>query len=201
MAEGNIFLKRVFGGYWVPHGDEEVMSRIFPTAFCADAKARAAVMHFSKHSGKYSCPFCEHPGVFLRGVKFPLPGTQVIIPQPNGDQRVVLIPEVIPLRTDAGIRIEIQEATLQGRRIHGIKGVSVMMNLNHFDLSYGCSPDDLHPLYLGVTKFLTNLIIDAANDQDAFLRGIDGRLKSIRTPTLMSRKTTKHYKASKVERN
>ena len=173
---------------WIPEGDEEVVSRFFPCAFCADAKARASVMNFNHHSGKFSCPYCIHPGVYLNRMKFPLPGTQVVVPHRNGGERVVIIPEDIPLRTDAGVRADMQQATLLQRKIHGIKGVSVLMNLRHFHLGYGCSPDDLHPVYLGVTRFLTNLIINEVNNTDALLRHVDRILMNIRTPTLMSRK-------------
>ena len=185
VSEANVLSQE--GIRWRPNGIE-VTSRFFPCAFCADAKARAHAMNLSLHSGHGACPYCEHPGVSFRGMKFPLPGTEVVVPQPNGGVRIVNVPEVIHPRNDAGIRADMQQAHLQHRKIHGFKGVTVLMNLRHFDLGYGCSPDDLHPVYLGVTKFLTKLIINDAPDEDAFLREVDRRLKAIRTPTLISRK-------------
>ena len=71
------------------------------------------------------------------------------------------------------------------------------MNLHHFNLGYGCSPDNLHPVYIGVTKFLTELMIDNVHNPEVFMREIDRRMQRIRTPTLMSRKPRSISKRNK----
>ncbi|KAE8738377.1 hypothetical protein FOCC_FOCC016146 [Frankliniella occidentalis] len=181
----------VNGIAWKPNGedDEEVTSLFKPTAFCMDANARAKVLNCSFHSGSYGCPFCEHPGVKLdNAMKYPMPGTIVQRIRRNGEAQVVQIPEIIHVRSNQSIRDNMQQAFDLGHRVIGMKGFSEVMNLEHFDLGYGFSPDDLHPIYIGVTKFITKLIIEETVDQDAFLRDVDNRLLHIRTPTHMSRK-------------
>ncbi|KAE8737014.1 hypothetical protein FOCC_FOCC017527 [Frankliniella occidentalis] len=168
------------------HNEQLFISRMKPTCFCLDARARALLMNLKIYSGHYSCPFCLHPGVKLAGcMRFPLPGTEIVM-QVRGVERVLVIPDA-PLRTDAGVRHDMQQANAN-RNVHGFHGPSVLINLDDFNFATGFSPDDLHPIFLGVTKFLTNEILSAAANVEDLQAQIDGRLLKILTPSLISRK-------------
>lgn len=185
---------------WQPHPNgERIVSRFFPTCFCADSKARASVMNHAHHMGTKGCTFCEHPGIKLMGsMKYPLPGTEIVVRRRNRDVRIT-IPLEIPLRTDASIKANMVEAERTGRRVQGVKGASVLMRLNKFNLGYGFSTDDLHPIYLGATKFLTKLIFQSVVNVKALERNIDQRLLHIRTPTHISRKPRSITKRAKYK--
>ena len=172
---------------WGPNGEEEVVSKFYPTCFCLDARARASVLCSTMYNGKFGCSFCEHPGIKLGSMKYPMPGTLVRRVRRNGEVEHVRIPHVIPTRTDQSIR-ENMAAAEPGHRVRGLKGPSVVAAINYFDLGYGFSPDDLHPIYIGVTKFMTNLIIRNVRNVDAFERAIDRLLLKIHTPSAISRK-------------
>lgn len=175
-----------------PLGQEQV-SRFFPTCGVCDAVGRAGVMNLHTHAGAYSCPYCEHPGVFLDGaMKFPVPGTVVErVRVMNGVEILeeVNIPDDIGLRTDESIRADM---ALQDPHRTGFKGPAEVALLNQFDLSAGFSTDDLHPIYLGVTKFHTELLLAGIpgvfNVTRAQKKLITRRMKAIKTPTHLSRK-------------
>ena len=189
VREANILSTE--GIRWRPDGNngDEVVSRFFPTSFSMDAKARAAVMQMALYSGHYGCSFCEHPGVSLEGaMKYPMPGTEVRRRRRNGGENVIVIPHDIPLRTDASVRDQMEQAHENHERIRGVKERSILIALRSFDLGYGCTTDDLHPIYLGVTKFLTKLILQSVPDKKRLIRDIDRRLRRIKTPTHISRK-------------
>ncbi|KAK3928873.1 RNA polymerase-associated protein CTR9-like protein [Frankliniella fusca] len=170
---------------------EEVVSRFFPCCCVADSKGRAGIMRMSTHNGNFGCTFCEHVGVKLEGsMKYPTPGTVVNrIRQHRGQEYMEEI--VIPpaeLRTDQSIR----NLMALERRTRGVIGPAQVMLLNHFDLGIGCSTDDLHPIYKGVTEFHTELLLDGV--PEVYFVGINERavinqrLQGILTPTHISRK-------------
>ena len=176
-----------------PNGEEQV-SRFYCTCGVCDAVGRAGVLNLHTHAGRHSCPYCEHPAIRLEGaMKFPLPGTLVERMRIIRGAEVleeVLIPEVIDLRTDASIR---RDMVLEDPRQTGFKGPSEVALINHFNLSFGFSTDDLHPLYIGVTQFHTELLLAGVPGDFRVTKRqkktISCRLKSIKTPTHISRKT------------
>lgn len=97
-------------------------------------------------------------------MKFPIPGTEVVRIR-RGVQEVVVIPET-PLRTHEGILNDMIEAEENQRTVNGFHGSSILPTLQNVDLSRCFSPDDLHPIYLGAAKYLTNLIIEGLEDAD-----------------------------------
>ncbi|XP_034255464.1 uncharacterized protein LOC117653720 isoform X2 [Thrips palmi] len=183
---------------WSPQEGNIIQTRLFPTCFCLDARARASLLNLNLYSGHSSCPFCVHPGVYLNGaMKFPVPGTEIMLVR-RQRQQLYVVPET-PLRTHQEIQQNMIQALQTGRTVNGFRGPSVLLNLEHVNLSNCCSPDDLHAIYLGVTKFLTNLIIEEAEDPDNLMRQIDARLRRIRTPTLISRKPRSIKKRGKYK--
>lgn len=176
-----------------PQGEEQV-SRFYPTCGVCDAVGRAGVLNLHTHAGSHSCPYCEHPGVKLEGaMKFPTPGTVVQrVRRVRGREvlQEVVIPGEIDLRTDASVRRAMAE---QNPRQTGFKGPAEVALINHFDLAIGFVTDDLHPIYIGVTQFHTELLLagipgvyEISKRQK---KAISRRLKAIKTPTHISRKT------------
>ncbi|KAK3910089.1 Halomucin [Frankliniella fusca] len=185
------------GVRWKPNGNDEQVSRFRPACCVADAKGRAGILNMAQYSGSLGCPFCEHQGIKLLGsMRYPIPGTVVnrvrVIRRQEYIERVVIPPA--PLRTDNGIR---NAMTYIGEhpgvgRIRGVIGPSNVMLLPHFDLAKGCSTDDLHPIYKGITETFTGLLLDGV--QGVYNIGVNERaiitrrLESILTPSHITRK-------------
>ncbi|KAE8750550.1 hypothetical protein FOCC_FOCC002844 [Frankliniella occidentalis] len=185
------------GVVWKPNGVDDQVSRFLPTCCCADAKARAGILNMAQYSGSFGCTFCEHIGIKLEGsMKFPIPGTVVHRLRRRRRQeyveRVVIPPA--PRRTHNGIRAAM---IYIGRhpgtpRIRGVIGPSPLALMLHFNFKSGCSTDDLHPIFKGVTETLTELILEGVpNEYQIGVQErsiISRRLASILTPTHITRK-------------
>ena len=184
------------GIVWKPDSIHEVISKIYPTVCCADAKGRAGIINMGTYAANCSCPFCNHIGIKLDGaMKFPLPGTLVTrIRVRRGEEyeeQTVIPPPV--RRTGASVRNAMMQADELGRRVEGIHGLSQLILLEHFNFGNGFSTDDLHPIFKGVTEFHTELIfMGLENEYDALtpaqINRINQRLERIKTPTHISRK-------------
>lgn len=98
-----------------------------------------------RFNGFYGCNFCEHP---TEGV--------------DGYRRYTMSTCVPPNRTDTSVRYGMQNAL--NDEIHPIinkriKGSSVLINLEKFDLIDGMVPDYMHSVLLGVTRQYTEIIL------------------------------------------
>lgn len=171
------------GIWWAPENDVEVRSLVVPTCFCADAKARCAMLNMASYQSEFGCTWCYVRGQSLVVMKFPL---LPAMPLPQ-------------LRTDMDIR----QAARNEQEAKGVIGPTELMNLNGLDLADGSAMDDLHPIYEGTVKHHTELLLKnvCLLPKEQVLRTIDVRLLSIKPPNCISRKpgsirNRKSYKGS-----
>lgn len=168
---------------WRPDGPDGnlVRSRFLPTCMLVDAKARCNILSMAQFNGYFPCSWCDIRGIYSAGnMRFP---SRTVAP--------LLIPE---LRTHDGMVAMIREAQETGTNVRGHKGAPEIMNLLHFQLDKGCVTDDLHPIFEGVVKSHTQNIISIVCVKYRLVQGdviqaIDTKMKSIRTPSCISRKT------------
>ncbi|KAJ1518814.1 hypothetical protein ONE63_011575 [Megalurothrips usitatus] len=173
------------GLLWKPDGLNEIRSTFHPTVCVTDAKARCCVLNQSQHNGHYSCTFCNHVGISILGgpCKFPLPGEVRI----GREQRPFVVPECEP-RTEETTRQHLIEANATGEAVQGMKpGLGPVFNLQGFRLGEYCSPDDLHPIYEGVTKFHTTLLVTHCNLNEVRQSIVTNRMKAVKFPRNISR--------------
>jgi len=134
--------------------DEESFCKCVPTTLIADAIARSDLLNQVRPTGYYGCPFCTLRGIVPPGggsaVKFPC------LPYPN-----IATPT---RRTAESIQADMIAAARSNQNTNGFLGPSALLNLRYFDVRRGISPDDLHPLYLGVAKFHMGLLLQAPPD-------------------------------------
>jgi len=187
---------------WTPKGREgPVVSKFYPCNCPVDAMARFEMLNMTSPTGYFGCTFCDHKGVFLNKVKFPLPGEvevkqKVNDPDDQHTQREETIRITVPqhqVRTDEGIKQAMIAASSSGTSIKGVKGQSALMNLRHFDLARGFSTDDLHPIFLGLVEHHTSLLLGSTGEPyyigaPDMLKIINNRLFSIKTPSIITRK-------------
>lgn len=159
---------------WQREDGVVITSKFFVTCCVVDAMGRCDILNCNPPTGHFACTFCTHAGVYINGIKYPL------LPP---------IPYRLPVRRT---HEDIIECMLQAPQ-RGFKGVASIMNLDHFNLANGFSTDDLHPIFLGVTKFHLSLLLKSEGQPyyiglPATRRRIDKRMLPIRTPSFISRK-------------
>ncbi|KAJ1520359.1 hypothetical protein ONE63_003494 [Megalurothrips usitatus] len=174
------------GLVWEPDGVLEVKSKFVPTLCIVDAKERCRILNQSQFNGHHSCPFCTHFGVSIPDgpCRFPLPGTEVLTGREGG---LFMVPECEP-RSEESMRRQLLEANATGEVVQGMKpGLAPVFHLQGFKLCDSCSPDDLYPIYLGVAKFHTSLLISHFNLNEARQLIVTNRMKAVRLPRNISR--------------
>lgn len=123
-----------------------VTSKVYPIC-CVDSVARSSMLNMTRFHGSYGCNFCEHP---TEGV--------------DRYRKYTISTYVPPDRTDESIRsamIRSLNDDINVIKNKGVKGTSVLMNLEGFDLSNGMVPDYMHSVLLGVTRQYTELILSS----------------------------------------
>ncbi|KAL1429301.1 hypothetical protein MTO96_016458 [Rhipicephalus appendiculatus] len=97
-------------------------------------------------------------------------------------------------RTSAGIRRDMTLASRLKTPVNGLKGVSPLVKLPHFDLVLGYTVEYMHSVLLGVTRQFADYWFDSLNSNEPYymgrpstLRLINRRLLSIRPPHQFTR--------------
>lgn len=133
---------------WQMNG-ENILSKIYPVCCCVDSVTRPCLLNINQFNGHSGCNFCEHP-------------TEPV----DGYRKYPVSINVPPSRTDFSIRESMERAMIDDINPtlnKGIKGPSVLMNLQGFDLVHGVVPDYMHSVLLGVTKQYTDSLLSPAN--------------------------------------
>lgn len=157
--------------------DKVITSKFIPICAVVDSVARCKMLNMKQFNGLYGCTFCEHPTDSVDG------------------SRKYCISTVIPRdRTDVSIKknMELVAKNKYGTSIMGVLGPSALMNLNHFDIADGMSPDYMHAFLIGAVKQHTNIMLTSfgreyyVGNPDQ-LKVIDKRLLNFKHPTCITR--------------
>lgn len=172
---------------WESTNDNQIFSKksnhslVIPTICSVDSMCRCKVLNMKIPNAEQGCTFCHHETKTVNGYK-------------KFTYRQGIVPS---LRTDEDMKESMIRAGLEDNPImtDGIKGPSILMNLKYFDLASGMIPDDLHAIFLGQIKDLTNLLLTDVEEEyyigsPANLEIIDKRLLSIRVPKCITRTPT-----------
>lgn len=95
--------------------------------------------------------------------------------------------EPVPDRTAAETIDAMKTAARTGTIVQGIKGPTPLINVPHFDIIWGFTPDYMHCVLLGVTRQLTELWLSSVGKpyyigRPALLTVVDARLSNIKPP-------------------
>lgn len=143
-----------------------------------DSVARAPIPNIKQFNGQHGCNFCEHPGERVE--------------KGGGYTRVYPLSTPLPReRTHEGILHDGEFATAENP-VNGVKGLSPLSKLEHFNMAESFVPDYLHSVLLGVVKQITGLWfenkVDAVQIKSPRVsQQIDERLKSVRPPSEVTR--------------
>ncbi|XP_065288991.1 uncharacterized protein [Dermacentor albipictus] len=126
--------------------DSRLCSQVYCASCTADAPARALLQNSVQFNGYHGCSWCLHPGKSVDGtIKYPA--------------------DNIPKERTHDLTLQqMAEAASYGTSISGIKGPSPLINLRHFDIIWGFTPDYMHCVLLGVTRQLTDLWLTDVNE-------------------------------------
>ncbi|XP_032690727.1 uncharacterized protein LOC116853675 isoform X2 [Odontomachus brunneus] len=161
------------------YNNREIITKVLPICCCVDSAARCTLLCMKKFNGSYGCTFCEHP-------------TKSV----NGYTKYPISVEVPPDRTDETIRESMMkyltDNPIPNDNTKGVKGPSVLMNLQHFDMVKGMVPDYMHSILLGVTKFHTEILLTSIGEpyyagSPNNIRIINQRLNAIVLPSSITR--------------
>ncbi|CAN8023538.1 unnamed protein product [Ixodes persulcatus] len=153
-----------------------VSSKVYAVCCCLDAPARAAVQNQVQFNGYFGCPWCMVAGEHLEGaMRFP-----------EAHQ--------IEERTHELVLRDMKYAVTYDTTVNGFKGPSPLINLENYDMVSGQACEYMHSVLLGVTKQLTEHLLDSSNSAERFyigspqsLESANKLLMSIRPPHCITR--------------
>ncbi|XP_044595363.1 uncharacterized protein LOC123272557 [Cotesia glomerata] len=158
-------------------GDELITSKFFPLCAVTDSVARCKILNMKQYNGTYGCTFCEHP-------------TERI----DNNQKYTISTNVPRARTDESIKAHMIQAGEHeyGKSVIGVWGPSPLMNLKHFNLVDGMSPDYMHSILLGVIKQHTDILVTSFGAEYYVgspnqLEAINTKLGSFKHPSCITR--------------
>ncbi|XP_037572456.2 uncharacterized protein LOC119454715 [Dermacentor silvarum] len=175
------------GGITWTDGTTFISSQVHPFSCSADAPARAIMQNMRQFNGRFSCGWCLHPGTIVDGtIKY-------------------TIDEPVPDRTMEETINAMKTAARTGTIVQGIKGPTPLINMPHFDIIWGFTPDYMHCVLLGVARQFTKLWLSSVGQpyyigRAALLSAVDKRLCNIKPPLCFRLQRTlslqKYWKAT-----
>ncbi|GBM10952.1 hypothetical protein AVEN_168321-1 [Araneus ventricosus] len=159
---------------------KQIVTKVFPIICSSDAPARAAVQNFIQYNEKYGCGFCQHSGERVEKGK--------------GFCRIYPLQQPLPeIRSFEQCVNFAEEASLNGKAVHGVKGPTELMKLYpNFDLVQSFVPDYMHTVLLGVVRQIMSLWIQTSSNDFSInqksLRVLNHRILNIKFPLETTRK-------------
>ena len=161
--------------------EENVVSKLIPLCCCVDSPCRCSMLNMKQYNGLYGCTFCYYPTENVSGTrKYPLSEN---IPAQRTHNNIMN--DVITSQKVVNGKVVFKEEK-------GVKGPSILMNLQYFNLSDGMTPDSMHSVYLGVTEQITELFLSAVDKpyyigSPSHLALINHRLSKVKVPKIITR--------------
>ncbi|XP_062551229.1 uncharacterized protein LOC134216332 isoform X2 [Armigeres subalbatus] len=159
------------------HIFEEMVIKVFTVACCVDSVARCKLQQIKQFNGYEACSFCKHPGILTDAKQI----------------RYSCVSD-IQLRNYQDTVNAMDLCSKHGVPVNGIKGISCLIAIPHFDVIMNCPVDYMHAVLLGVCKQLCNLWFDGFGHEWYIKRhmgAIDDILTSIHSFKEMSRNPRK----------
>lgn len=156
---------------------EGLVYKVFAIACCVDSVARCKLQQIKQFNGYEACSFCKHPGILTESKQIRYNFMQNI--QLRNYQETINAMDLY---------------SKHGAPVGGIKGISCLIAIPHFDVIFHCPVDYMHAVLLGVCKQLCNLWLDGYGHEwyiKKHIADIDQILTSINSFNEMSRSPRK----------
>jgi hypothetical protein len=163
-----------------PMTQMEMQSKAFLIYCCADSPARCMLQGMQQFNGEFGCSWCEHKGEICK--------------KGRGHVRVFPLEACAVKRTHASI---IQHATESinlpnVKHVMGVKTLSPVVLLSHFDMTRSFTVDSMHAVFLGVVKLYLDLWLNTKFHGSNWyisnkVKEIDKKLLALRPPSDVKR--------------
>lgn len=175
-------VQKLCNGIEIKVNEEIIMVKAVLMCLSCDIPARSAVMNMNQHNGENSCPKCMQKGVNTRTAAggnirtFPYDSSN-----PAGPERIST--QVV---NDGMSSNECQKT------INGMKGISFLMFLPHFDVVKNIGIAYMHMICLGINRLLLKLWFSSDYSSEdfsmyKFIDVIDSRITNIKPSHLITR--------------
>ncbi|KAE8741781.1 hypothetical protein FOCC_FOCC012689 [Frankliniella occidentalis] len=170
---------------------KDVKARGIVLSATTDLPAKILLLGMASYSGKFGCQVCKIEGGSVKITKKnkkEVKTTSVWVYKYSRDLDLRNKSETERYGKDAQAALV---ATGNDTNIYGVKFPSAILKIM-YDAIRGFAIDDLHTLYLGVTKAKINLWFDSTNSSQPFsirkhLSVVDKRLKEVKLPNFLER--------------
>lgn len=190
----DVFVEKMEGlaqnGFVLDHEGQPKLFKAYCICCAVDSVARAPMQGVMQFNAYYGCNWCLQKGERIAGTtRYPVEKNEP------------------PERSEQEIMEDAETALQQDHSERGVKTVSPLLNLPHFDIVWGFVPDYMHSILLGVARqFLEMWMADAQCDFyiGKHQRTIDERLTALAPPREVRRlpratKERKWWKAKEFE--
>lgn len=153
-----------------------VLIRVHTILASLDSMARPEVQNMKQFNGEYGCSFCLNPGESIVGMR----------------GKRIYVGGVAELRTREQHVTHATRALREGQCVKGVKGVSIVMELDNFSVVEDMPPDYLHAVLEGTMKSLFTAWFESTNCREPWYLGrhkaaIDEMLAEITPPCEITR--------------
>ncbi|XP_051165610.1 uncharacterized protein LOC127284280 [Leptopilina boulardi] len=124
---------------------EERIIKPFAVCCCVDTIARAPMQGMHQFNKYGACNWCKHPGKWI-------PNKQ----NTGGSVKYPLLKSLPEDKTEEEMILSMSQLVNDDKPLYAINGVSPLINLQHFNIIDGFTPDDMHFARLGVAKQFTD---------------------------------------------
>lgn len=157
--------------------------RVLPviTHCVLDLPAKAHFQQTTQYNGKNGCTYCLHPGCQVKGSN------------KSGIRYTVRIP-ADDLRTQENTLLAMHKSYKTKQRVDGIKGISCIVSLPHFNPIFGFCLDYMHNVCLGVVPNMIKFWCSTSNKKERYHISeekqliLNERLLSLKPPREFSRR-------------
>ena len=138
---------------WTNSQGEAILSKIVPLCCCVDSVARPKVMESVQFNGEYGCVWCYNPGrVIARTRRYPYSVDYENVTENELYEELSVDGQSYRERSTPEVTRQMMKAyeikndvELESERPYkGFKGISVLAMMPHFDVLWGCPPDEMH---------------------------------------------------------
>ena len=161
------------------HGNRQITKVLALICIC-DSPARCVLCEMTQFNGGFGCTLCLHPTVKARkeGAK--------------RDVRVFPINVLLPSSRTHESTFEVANSLAGDERVDGVKGLSRLFLLPHFDIIKGMIPDSMHAAWLGVANQFMTLFFESPGKPfyigtQTHVTAMDGVLLSVKPVNEMLR--------------
>lgn len=151
-------LEQLYKGFYssTVFSEDPVLIKVHTLLASVDSMARPMVQNMMQFNGEYGCSFCLNPGETIAGFR----------------GKRIYVGGIGELRTKDQHTIHAIRACEEGRIVKGVKGVSVVMEIDNFSVVEDMPPDYMHAVLEGTMKSFFTAWFESKNHREPWYLGV-----------------------------